>query len=362
MESIRHMNIHLRAATHLSVVILVYACAIAGCRSIPLRDVAVSQINTAEQTLTQASAAEAPVYVHEQYLEASMLLRRARSSWQAEDYSQARDLAIRSREVVRQAMEHIEEERQRVQELAVRLLFSANAAWDSYANGYEKEYASDELIAIRKLLDAAQEDLNAQKYMDGLKKVQKAHEKITELPDAVERGKLARMEEGKKRQQAQKTAGEIIAAANQDAENIVEAARRQRDQLLAETAELAAYARRAEFERMFPSTYTVKNGETLADIARRHEVFNDEFMWPLLYKANRDQIRDPKVVFPGQVLTIPRDITYEEIIEARKMAEVAPPYEPPATAYTPDVYQRYMQILPPGPAVPEPEEQPWVKP
>jgi nucleoid-associated protein YgaU len=192
--------------------------------------------------------------------------------------------------------------------------------------------------------------------MDGLKTVQKAHEKIAELPEAVERGRIVRLEEEKERLKTQKTVDEIIASARREADEIVAEGRRQRDQLLSETAELAAYARRQEFERMFPSTYTVKRNETLVDIARRHEVFNDQFMWPLLYKANRDQIRDPKVVFPGQVLSIPRDITYEDIIEARKMAEAAPPYEPPANAYSPEVYQRYMQILPPPPVVPEKAE------
>ena len=45
----------------------------------------------------------------------------------------------------------------------MRLLFSANEAWDSYAHSYEKEYASDELIEIRQLLDKAQEEINTQR-------------------------------------------------------------------------------------------------------------------------------------------------------------------------------------------------------
>jgi hypothetical protein len=166
----------------------------------------------------------------------------------------------------------------------------------------------------------------------------------------------------KKRFKAQKTVDEIIAVARQQADVIIVAGRQQSKQLLAETSELAAHARQVEFERMYPTTYKVKRSETLVDIARRHEVFNDQFMWPLLYKANRDQIRDPKVVFPDQILSIPRDITYEEIIEARKMAEAAPPYEPPLTAYSPEIYQRYMQILPPTPVVVEPQAEPEIQP
>jgi len=55
-----------------------------------------------------------------------------------------------------------------------------------------------------------------------------------------------------------------------------------------------------------PATYTVRRGETLPQIAARNEIYNDSSMWPLIYRANRDQIRDPKRLWPGQVLKIPR--------------------------------------------------------
>ena len=93
------------------------------------------------------------------------------------------------------------------------------------------------------------------------------------------------------------------------------------------------------FEQRYPSKYRVKKGETLADIARRKEIFNDPYLWPLIYKANRDQIRDPHVIFPGQQLTIPRNITREDILEARKQAEAFPLSPPPRDTNGPDVYR-----------------------
>jgi LysM repeat protein len=96
-----------------------------------------------------------------------------------------------------------------------------------------------------------------------------------------------------------------------------------------------------EFEQRYPSKYRVKKGETLVDIARRREIFNDPYLWPLIYKANRDQIRDPQVIFPGQQLTIPRDITREDMLEARTEAKTPPSYTPPRDAYGPDVYRKY---------------------
>ena len=64
----------------------------------------------------------------------------------------------------------------------------------------------------------------------------------------------------------------------------------------------------------------VTAGDSLASIAAKAEVFADRLLWPLLYKANRDQIKDPQKIFAGQVLVIPRDKTAEEKQAARKEA------------------------------------------
>ena len=56
----------------------------------------------------------------------------------------------------------------------------------------------------------------------------------------------------------------------------------------------------------FPDTWTVYAGEYLSKIASYWEVYDDASAWPRLYEANRDQIRDPDVIHPGQVLNIPR--------------------------------------------------------
>lgn len=61
--------------------------------------------------------------------------------------------------------------------------------------------------------------------------------------------------------------------------------------------------------------------ETLASISARKEVYQDPFLWPLIYKANRDQIKDPQQIFAGQILLIPRDKTEEEMTAARQEAK-----------------------------------------
>ena len=49
--------------------------------------------------------------------------------------------------------------------------------------------------------------------------------------------------------------------------------------------------------------HVVKPGESLWSIAE--SVAGDATLWPVLFRANRDQIGDPSVLHPGQRLAIP---------------------------------------------------------
>jgi nucleoid-associated protein YgaU len=50
-------------------------------------------------------------------------------------------------------------------------------------------------------------------------------------------------------------------------------------------------------------SYTVVAGDSLSKIAKRE--YGDAQKWRQIYEANRDQIKDPDLIHPGQVLTIP---------------------------------------------------------
>ena len=49
--------------------------------------------------------------------------------------------------------------------------------------------------------------------------------------------------------------------------------------------------------------HVVRPGESLAAIAKQE--LGDVALWPALYRANRDRIKDPERIYPGQQLTIP---------------------------------------------------------
>jgi len=90
----------------------------------------------------------------------------------------------------------------------------------------------------------------------------------------------------------------------------------------AEKAEAKRRAERVKQEKeiLLVSRHTVKRGETLPQIAAQQEVYGDASLWPLIYKANRDQISNPAVLWPGQVLKIPRNADKGDLNDARKFS------------------------------------------
>lgn len=50
-------------------------------------------------------------------------------------------------------------------------------------------------------------------------------------------------------------------------------------------------------------TYTVQKGDSLSKIAQQQ--YGDGKRWKAIFEANRDQITNPDLIHPGQVLKIP---------------------------------------------------------
>ncbi len=51
--------------------------------------------------------------------------------------------------------------------------------------------------------------------------------------------------------------------------------------------------------------YTVVSGDNLWNISGKDTIYGNPYQWPLIYKANSDQIKDADLIFPGQVFEIP---------------------------------------------------------
>jgi len=58
-----------------------------------------------------------------------------------------------------------------------------------------------------------------------------------------------------------------------------------------------------------PKIYVVgtweRDRDCLWNIAKKRSIYEDPWKWKRIYKANRDKIKDPDLIYPGQRLVIP---------------------------------------------------------
>ena len=71
-------------------------------------------------------------------------------------------------------------------------------------------------------------------------------------------------------------------------------------------------------------TYTVgtwrRDRDCLWNISKKRDIYNNAWMWPKIWQGNRDQIKDPDIIDPGQKLKIPQagPMNSDEKAAARK--------------------------------------------
>jgi len=63
--------------------------------------------------------------------------------------------------------------------------------------------------------------------------------------------------------------------------------------------------------------YHVIRGDYLWRISGKQDIFNDPWKWMRIYSANRDEIKDPDLIYPAQVFRIPRQVGRDEHLVAK---------------------------------------------
>jgi len=74
--------------------------------------------------------------------------------------------------------------------------------------------------------------------------------------------------------------------------------------------------------------YTVSHHDSLWKIAGKKRVYGDSFQWPLIFIANKEKIKDPDVIKPGESLKISREVGNDQLADAVKKAKDTPRFEP----------------------------------
>jgi nucleoid-associated protein YgaU len=80
-----------------------------------------------------------------------------------------------------------------------------------------------------------------------------------------------------------------------------------------------AYQALAELEASLAANrmmYTVTTGDSLWSISAQDGVYGNPYQWPLIFKANADQIKDADLIFPGQELGVDRNPSADSVAKA----------------------------------------------
>ena len=64
--------------------------------------------------------------------------------------------------------------------------------------------------------------------------------------------------------------------------------------------------------------YTVVRGDNLWNISKRE--LRNAYLWPVIYWGNKDKIKDPDLIFPGQVFGVSKNASQEEKRKATRFS------------------------------------------
>ncbi len=98
-----------------------------------------------------------------------------------------------------------------------------------------------------------------------------------------------------------------IGEAGDDIKNLKAKATKLQSKLADQDARFVDIEKEIAYFESLPKRYTVVKGDCLWKISGKEEIYADPIKWPRIYRANKDKIADPHWIYPDQVFSIPRE-------------------------------------------------------
>lgn len=245
-----------------------------------------TEMSDAKLAFQEATDAGAQTYAADQYMSAEQALNDATKLMEQKKYHQAREKALEALKLSREAQAATATNKNAANSGAVEIYNMALSALNAANQAGAYSYASAQMEDAQKTLEEAKKAYEAGDYINAKQLAESA------LAKAREAEQIAKDMGGDQRaNQARQIAGEI--------------------------------ADPGATPRPYPTNHIVIKGETLWWIAEYKQIYDDPFQWPVIYKANRSQIKDPDLIFPDQNFVIPREpeLTDDMKKEAIKFAK-----------------------------------------
>ena len=112
-------------------------------------------------------------------------------------------------------------------------------------------------------------------------------------------------------------ATELADKARRQSENAMQQAKAEQDRLAQSGAVSASVddssSRQGSAVMAGDNQYEVVGGDNLWNISGKGDIYGNPYQWPLIYKANRNKIKDADLIYSGQVLDIDRDASSADV-------------------------------------------------
>ncbi len=248
-----------------------------GCVKPPIKEIA-----DAEVALAAARSSGAERYLMEEYKDVEKKLGKARLMAEEQKYKIARGLALESANEAWRVKSQAERVKGKARKDAEKALAVTHKAICELEEKRAIKYDIEEYMAILNLFREVQKEYNEERYLQVIEKAGS----ITQRCNAL-----------------QKKAREI------DAQQKSEDLRFEKRKQLKKTEGLVEEKKK----KLEIIEHVVQFGECLWKICQEAQVYNNPLIWPIVYKANRSQIRDPDLIYPGQRFIIPRELPEDQI-------------------------------------------------
>ncbi|MGA1841684.1 MAG: hypothetical protein ACMUIU_13760 [bacterium] len=263
-----------------------------GCTPPPTQELADAEI-----ALSAAREAGAEKFAAQEYESAESILEEALMMNERKDYLEAKETAIAAKDAALFAKTVAEDFKIKLREQARGTLDAARQALLGAEMAGAEKYDPEDYHSLEALFGEADTAYSAEEYTIAVQKAEEVTKRARRLELAAKRAAELEKEEEKKPE-----------------EEIAEE--------IAEEIEGPQYVQPVTVY----DSHLVQKGECLWIISEYERIYANPFKWPLIYKANRSQINDPDLIFPGQNLAIPRNSSPNEIEEAINNAKNRGPW------------------------------------
>lgn len=114
-------------------------------------------------------------------------------------------------------------------------------------------------------------------------------------------------------------AKEMAAAAKMQIDEVKEQTRSLLERVKKLEEELA---KKPEVKLVPKNVYRVNKGDSLWRISSYRNIYNDPYQWPKIYEANKDKIKDPNLIYIGQRLIIPPK-SLHRVLKSENLFEIS---------------------------------------